>query len=166
MHSIWDCILHCILSTCTPHRESGAVQSSSVACPAAHPHRQPPAGPGQTLHPAGGLWPGETQSYEVCEQCIQCSCVKYKHRCGFGSRLQFSSVCKWNGTWLSIECKCSRLVYLQILSELNQCRLPWIQEPLSAEDQQGRQSKGREGRGERILSFNMMVGTWGERRNS
>ena len=54
----------------------------------------------------------------------------------------FGSVCKWNGACLSIEHEC-RLVYLQILSELKQCRLPWIQEPLSAEDQQGRQSKGR-----------------------
>ena len=53
LHSTWDSILHRILST--PHRESGAVQSSSVACPAAHPHRQPPTGLGQTLHPASGL---------------------------------------------------------------------------------------------------------------
>ena len=72
-----------------------------------------------------------------------CVC-KIQTQMGFGSRLQFGSVCKWNGTWLSIECECSRLVFLQILSELKQCRLPWIQEPLSAEDQQGRQSKGRE----------------------
>ena len=68
-------------------------------------------------------------------------------------------MCKWNGACLSIEHVCSRLVYLQILSELKQCRLPWIQEPLSAEDQQGRQSRGwMKGGGEKNLSFNMWVG--------
>ena len=68
LHSIWDSILDRILST--PHRESGAVQSSSVACPAADPHRQSPTGPGQTLHPASGLWPGETQWTVNSEQCV------------------------------------------------------------------------------------------------
>ena len=37
------------------HRESSALQSSSAACTAARLHRQPPAGPGQTLQAAVGV---------------------------------------------------------------------------------------------------------------
>ena len=72
--------------------------------------------------------------------------------------------------WFGSMCKCDvqnmnvfasfvnvvgRSVFLQILSELKQCRLPWIQEPLSAEDQQGRPDqrervwRGSDGKGRR-----------------